>query len=90
MLADDILKNVEYDALRIVYNKFHSVVSFIPTVSTILSPEVLIDSILLGSNYLASAISNEKIRFYLDVIFLRWWRESLNLGGNLVIWIPMR
>ena len=40
MLADDILKNVEYDALRIVYNKFQSVVQFIPSVSTILSPEV--------------------------------------------------
>ncbi|WOL01447.1 ATP synthase subunit gamma, mitochondrial isoform X1 [Canna indica] len=37
----DILKNVEYDALRIVYNKFHSVVSFVPTVSTILSPETV-------------------------------------------------
>ncbi|KAG1368644.1 ATP synthase subunit gamma, mitochondrial [Cocos nucifera] len=41
VLADDILKNVEYDALRIIFNKFHSVVSFIPTVSTILSPEVV-------------------------------------------------
>ncbi|KAL8529424.1 hypothetical protein ACS0TY_006741 [Phlomoides rotata] len=41
VLADDILKNVEYDALRIVYNKFQSVVSFIPTISTILSPEVV-------------------------------------------------
>ncbi|KDP31346.1 hypothetical protein JCGZ_11722 [Jatropha curcas] len=41
VLADDILKNVEYDALRIVFNKFHSVVSFIPTMSTVLSPEVV-------------------------------------------------
>nr|XP_010923611.1 ATP synthase subunit gamma, mitochondrial isoform X2 [Elaeis guineensis] len=41
VLADDILKNVEYDALRIIFNKFHSVVSFIPTISTILSPEVV-------------------------------------------------
>ncbi|WVZ21674.1 hypothetical protein V8G54_008996 [Vigna mungo] len=41
VLADDILKNVEYDALRVVFNKFHSVVSFLPTVSTILSPEVI-------------------------------------------------
>lgn len=41
MLADDILKNVEYDALRIVYSKFHSVVSFLPSVSTVLSPEVI-------------------------------------------------
>ncbi|XP_042413774.1 ATP synthase subunit gamma, mitochondrial-like [Zingiber officinale] len=39
VLADDILKNVEYDALRIVYNKFQSVMSFLPSVSTILSPE---------------------------------------------------
>lgn len=41
VLADDILKNVEYDALRIVYNKFHSVVQFLPTTSTVLSPEVV-------------------------------------------------
>lgn len=43
VLADDILKNVEYDALRIVYNKFQSVVQFLPTINTILSPEVKID-----------------------------------------------
>ncbi|KAL1205764.1 ATP synthase subunit gamma [Cardamine amara subsp. amara] len=41
VLADDILKNVEFDALRIVYNKFHSVVAFLPTVSTVLSPEII-------------------------------------------------
>ncbi|XP_016755115.1 ATP synthase subunit gamma, mitochondrial [Gossypium hirsutum] len=41
ILADEILKNVEYDALRIVFNKFHSVVSFVPTVSTVLSPEIV-------------------------------------------------
>uniref|UniRef100_A0A0V0I3D5 ATP synthase subunit gamma n=2 Tax=Solanum TaxID=4107 RepID=A0A0V0I3D5_SOLCH len=41
VMADDILKNVEFDALRIVYNKFQSVVSFLPTVSTVLSPEVV-------------------------------------------------
>ncbi|KAK6928106.1 ATP synthase, F1 complex, gamma subunit [Dillenia turbinata] len=41
VLADDILKNVEYDALRVVFNKFHSVVSFVPTMSTVLSPEVV-------------------------------------------------
>lgn len=40
VLADDIIKNVEFDALKIVFNKFHSVVSFLPTVSTVLSPEV--------------------------------------------------
>ncbi|KAH8493216.1 hypothetical protein Peur_072249 [Populus x canadensis] len=41
VLADDILKNVEYDALRIVFNKFQSVVSFLPTMATVLSPEVV-------------------------------------------------
>jgi F-type H+-transporting ATPase subunit gamma len=40
VLADDILKNVEYDALRVVFNRFESVISFKPTVATILSPEV--------------------------------------------------
>ncbi|KMZ62100.1 ATP synthase gamma chain [Zostera marina] len=38
-LADDILKNIEFDALKIVFNKFQSVVQFLPTVATILSPE---------------------------------------------------
>ncbi|KAI9088438.1 hypothetical protein K1719_029887 [Acacia pycnantha] len=41
VIADDILKNVEFDALRIVFNKFQSVVSFLPTMSTILSPEIV-------------------------------------------------
>ncbi|CAN1277634.1 ATP synthase subunit gamma, mitochondrial [Linum perenne] len=41
VIADDILKNVEYDALRIVFNKFQSVVSFLPTMSTVLSPEIV-------------------------------------------------
>ncbi|MED6130607.1 hypothetical protein PIB30_002199 [Stylosanthes scabra] len=34
-------QNVEFDALKIVFNKFHSVVQFMPTVSTVLSPEIM-------------------------------------------------
>lgn len=41
MIADEILKTVEFDAIRMVYNKFASVVSFQPAVATILSPEVM-------------------------------------------------
>ncbi|GAB2289707.1 hypothetical protein Dimus_024016 [Dionaea muscipula] len=41
VLADDILKNVQFDALKIVFNKFNSVVSFIPTLTTVLSPEIV-------------------------------------------------
>ncbi|KAK9926112.1 hypothetical protein M0R45_023360 [Rubus argutus] len=41
VIADDILKNVEFDALRVVFNKFQSVVAYLPTVSTVLSPEVV-------------------------------------------------
>ncbi|OAY72754.1 ATP synthase subunit gamma, mitochondrial, partial [Ananas comosus] len=40
-LADIILKNVEFDAIRIVFNKFRHVVIHWPTVATILSPEVV-------------------------------------------------
>nr|CAD1832350.1 unnamed protein product [Ananas comosus var. bracteatus] len=40
-LADTILKNVELDAIRIVFNKFRHVVIHWPTVATILSPEVV-------------------------------------------------
>ncbi|XP_057519881.1 ATP synthase subunit gamma, mitochondrial-like isoform X2 [Amaranthus tricolor] len=48
-LADDILKNVQFDALRIVFNKFSSVVSFVPTMSTILSPEVMFNAVLVNA-----------------------------------------
>ncbi|KAK1295709.1 hypothetical protein QJS10_CPB15g01432 [Acorus calamus] len=41
VIADHILKNVEYDALRIIFNKFRSVVQFYPTVTTVLSPEIV-------------------------------------------------
>lgn len=41
MIADEILKNVEFDAIKMVYNKFSSVVSFVPSVATILSPEMI-------------------------------------------------
>eukprot|EP00897_Mesotaenium_endlicherianum_P003474 jgi/Mesen1/3154/ME000184S02229 len=41
MIAEDILKNVEFDKLHLVFNRFNSVVSFAPTVATVLSPETL-------------------------------------------------
>ncbi|KAL9255745.1 ATP synthase subunit gamma, mitochondrial-like protein [Drosera capensis] len=41
VLANDILKNVKFDALRIVFNRFNSVVSFLPTVATVLSPMIV-------------------------------------------------
>ncbi|GLJ14571.1 hypothetical protein SUGI_0235860 [Cryptomeria japonica] len=41
MIVDEILKNVEYDAIRVCFNKFQSIVSFMPTMSTVLSPEVV-------------------------------------------------
>ncbi|GAB4845399.1 hypothetical protein Ancab_038806 [Ancistrocladus abbreviatus] len=50
VLADDILKNVQFDALRIVFNKFNSVVSFVPTMSTILSPEIVEREAEAGGN----------------------------------------
>lgn len=45
MIADEILKTVEFDALRIVYNKYNSIVSYVPTVATLLSPEVGLKSL---------------------------------------------
>jgi F-type H+-transporting ATPase subunit gamma len=41
-MADEILKSNEYDAIQMVYNKFNSVVSFLPTVATLLSPQQLL------------------------------------------------
>ncbi|MCO5585856.1 hypothetical protein L7F22_039789 [Adiantum nelumboides] len=41
MIADEIMKNVEFDVIRVVYNKFASVVSFLPSVATIMSPEII-------------------------------------------------
>lgn len=39
-VADEILKT-EYDAARIIFNRFHSAISFKPTIATILSPDAL-------------------------------------------------
>ncbi|KAI8016835.1 hypothetical protein LOK49_LG04G03398 [Camellia lanceoleosa] len=41
IISYEVLKNMEYDALRIVFNKFGSVVLFMPTTATILSPEIV-------------------------------------------------
>lgn len=57
-MADDILKNVEFDALRLVFNKFQSVVSFLPTTATILSPEVTSISWLLKFLIVFVAVSS--------------------------------
>lgn len=43
MMADEILKGMEYDSLKLVFNRFQSVVSFEATVATVLSPEVRSD-----------------------------------------------
>ena len=40
MLVDDIFNTVDFDAMRIIFNRFQLIVSFVPTVSTILSAEV--------------------------------------------------
>lgn len=39
MIAEEILRN-RSDAVRILYNKFHSAISFKPTMATVLSAEV--------------------------------------------------
>lgn len=41
MISDAILKDNKYDALHLVFNKFESAVSFMPTVATILSTATL-------------------------------------------------
>ncbi|EFJ38707.1 hypothetical protein SELMODRAFT_139961 [Selaginella moellendorffii] len=38
VMADEILKNVEYDAIKVIFNKFASMVKFYPSVTTILAP----------------------------------------------------
>ena len=87
VLADDILKNVEYDALRVVFNKFQSVVSFIPTTATVLSPEVMK---MLHSNkfalifFLAFLVLLLDIKCYVMLCLCRLWKERLNLGESLV------
>lgn len=40
MMADEIFKSLEFDVMSLVFNKFRSVVTFQPTVATVLSPEV--------------------------------------------------
>eukprot|EP00246_Nothoceros_aenigmaticus_P012081 TRINITY_DN3580_c0_g1_i1.p1 TRINITY_DN3580_c0_g1~~TRINITY_DN3580_c0_g1_i1.p1 ORF type:complete len:340 (+),score=57.37 TRINITY_DN3580_c0_g1_i1:43-1020(+) len=41
MMADELLKSLEFDVMSLVFNKFRSVVTFQPTVATVLSPEVM-------------------------------------------------
>ncbi|CAK9232191.1 unnamed protein product [Sphagnum troendelagicum] len=41
MIADDILKKNKADVYQVVFNKFASMVSFLPTVATVLSTEML-------------------------------------------------
>ncbi|CAI5461112.1 unnamed protein product [Closterium sp. Yama58-4] len=50
MIVDEILKNVEFDTARIIYNRFNSVVAFVPTVSTVLSPETLLKEAAEGGS----------------------------------------
>lgn len=38
-VAEELLKT-EYDAARVIYNRFHSAISFKPTIATVLSPDV--------------------------------------------------
>lgn len=44
-ISEELLKT-EYDALRIVYNRFGSAVSFKPTIATVLSPDVSLTLLL--------------------------------------------
>lgn len=39
-IAEELIKT-EYDAARIIFNRFHSAISFKPTVATVLSPDAL-------------------------------------------------
>ncbi len=39
-IAEELMKT-EYDAARIIFNRFHSAISFKPTVATVLSPDAL-------------------------------------------------
>lgn len=38
-VAEEILKT-EYDAVRVIFNKFQSAISYKPTIATVLSPDV--------------------------------------------------
>ena len=38
-LAEEVLKT-EYDAARIIFNRFQSAIAFKPTIATVLSPDV--------------------------------------------------
>lgn len=38
-IAEELLKT-EYDAVRVIFNKFQSAISYKPTIATVLSPDV--------------------------------------------------
>ena len=83
MLADDILKNVEYDALRVIFNKFHSVISFKPTMVTILSPEV---SDSEACELVLESARPSRTHHYI----CRLPKKNQKLVGRLVTWILMK
>lgn len=84
-MADDILKNVEYDALRIVFNKFQSVVAFLPTTATVLSPEVMgmlhFNKCELFILFARPCSANVTV---IPLCLSRFWKERLNLVEGLV------
>ncbi|BBN16298.1 F-type H+-transporting ATPase subunit gamma [Marchantia polymorpha subsp. ruderalis] len=57
-LTDEILRTVQFDAIHLVFNKFQTVVSYLPTVATILSPETMANGVETGK---MSDLSNYEI-----------------------------
>ena len=49
MIAEELLKT-EYDAARLVFNRFQSAIAFKPTITTVLSPDALEKEMEAGGN----------------------------------------
>lgn len=48
-IADELLKT-EYDAARIIFNRFQSAISFLPTIATVLSPDAIEKEVEAGGS----------------------------------------
>ena len=48
-IAEELLKT-EYDAARLVFNRFQSAISFKPTITTVLSPDALEKEVEAGGS----------------------------------------
>ena len=79
----------EYDAARLIYNRFRSAIAYKPTIATVLSPDVRSHQIYLHSTYtLLQFMPCGQCNIYsseiqTQVVFIQAMEKELAAGGAL-------